>query len=193
MRERKRMLRLLLEDVTVRKGEQSITLQLRWKGGATTTLESPRPLSAPDLRRTPAAIVEPLRALAPVQTDGQIAATLNGRALRSGTGRPFTRLRVRALREAYGIPSLAASLRQAGWLTAVEIAAQLHVHFTTAKRFAREGVLRAIPADDKGDWLFAPPTGPLPRAHPGKRYRDRRQYPVPQCASQRRDEVQYAA
>ena len=193
MRERKRMLRLLLEDVTVRKGDRTIELQLRWKGGATTTLEPPRPLGAPDLRRTPAAIVEQLRALAPVQTDGQIAATLTGRALRSGTGQPFTRLRVRALREAYGIPSLAAHLRQAGWLTAVEIAAQLQVHFSTAKRFAREGVLRAVQADDKGDWLFAPPTGPLPRAHPGKRFRDRRQYPMPQCASQMREEVQYEA
>ena len=108
-------------------------------------------------------------------------------------GQPFTRLRVRTLREAYGIPSLAEHLRQAGWLTAPEIAAQLHVHYTTAKRFAREGVLRAVRADDKGDWLFAPPTGPLPRAHPGKRFRDRRQYPVPQSALQMREEVQYEA
>jgi len=177
MRERKRMLRLLLEDVTLLKGERTIQLQLRWKGGATTSLERPRPLGAPDLRRTPAAIVEDIRALATAQTDRQIAATLNGRWLRTSTGQPFTRLRVRTLREAYGIPSLAEHLRAAGWLTAVEMAAQLHVHYTTAKRFAREGVLRAARADDKGDWLFAPPTGPLPHAHPGKRFRDRRQYP----------------
>jgi hypothetical protein len=177
MRERKRMLRLLLEDATVRKGAQTIQAQLRWKGGATSELELPRPLGAPDLRRTPPAIVEEIRALASAQTDRQIATTLNGRWRRTGTGQPFTRLRVRTLREAYGIPSLAAHLRQAGWLTAVEMAAQLHVHYTTAKRFAREGVLRAVRADDKGDWLLAPPTGALPRAHPGKRFRDRRQYP----------------
>ena len=193
MRERKRMLRLLLEDVTLRKGDQTIQVQLRWKGGAISALERPRPLGAPDLRRTPAAIVEEIRALATAQTDGQIAATLNGRWHRTGTGQPFTRLRVRTLREAYGIPHLAEHLRAAGWLTAVEIAAQLHVHYTTAKRFAREGVLRAVPADDKGDWLFAPVTGPLPRAHPGKRYRDRRQYPVPQTVSQMREEVQCEA
>jgi hypothetical protein len=176
-RERKRMLRLLIDDVTLRKGDRTIALQIRWKGGATTALEPPRPLGAPDLRRTPAAIVEQIRALAREQTDRQIATTLNGRCLRSGTGQPFTRLRVRTLREAYGIPSLAAHLRRAGWLTAAEIAAQLHVHYTTAKRFAHEGVLRALRADDKGDLLFAPPTGPLPRAHPGKRFRDRRHYP----------------
>lgn len=194
MRERKRMLRLLLEDITLLKGERTIQLQLRWKGGATTSLERPRPLGAPDLRRTPAAIVEDIRALATAQTDRQIAATLNGRWLRTSTGQPFTRLRVRTLREAYGIPSLAAHLRQAGWLTAPEIAAQLHVHYTTAKRFAHEGVLRALRADDKGDLLFAPPTGPLPHAHPGKRFRDRRRYPpLSQCASQMREELQYEA
>ena len=71
------------------------------------------------------------------------------------------------------------------------IAAQLGVHHTTAKRFACEGVLRAIRADDNASILFEPPTGPLPRAHPGKRFRDRRRYP--QCASHKRKELQYEA
>jgi DNA invertase Pin-like site-specific DNA recombinase len=190
MRERKRMLRLLIEDVTLLRA-QVIQLQIRWKGGATTALECPRPLGAPDLRRTPAATVEIVRALATEQTDGQIATTLNARWLRTGTGQPFHRVRVLVLRQAYGIPSFAQHLRDAGWLTAPQIAAHLGVHHTTAKRFACEGVLRAIRADDKGTLLFEPPTGPLPRAHPGKRFRDRRRYP--QCASHTRKGVQYEA
>jgi DNA invertase Pin-like site-specific DNA recombinase len=189
MRERKRMLRLLIDDVTLGRDDQTIQLQIRWKGGATTTLDRPRPLGAPDLRRTPAAIVEMVRALATEQTDGQIATTLTGRALRTGTGQPFRRARVQFLRQAYGIPSFAAHLRGAGWLTAPEMAAQLGVHHTTAKRFACEGVLRAQRADDKGTILFEPPTGPLPQAHPGKRFRDRRRHP--QCASHARKGMQY--
>lgn len=185
MRERKRMLRLLIDDVTLVRAERTIQIQIRWKGGATTALERPRPLGAPDLRRTPAAIVEMIRALATEQTDRQIAETLNGRALRSGTGQPFTRLLVRVIREAYGIPRLAEHLRAAGWLTSTEIATQLGVHHTTAKRFAGEGVLHGRRADDAGRILFEPPTGPLPRAHPGKRFRDRRRYP--QCASHMRE------
>ena len=39
--------------------------------------------------------------------------------------------------------------------------------FHQAVSFAREGVLRAVRADDKGTILFEPPTGPLPVAHPG--------------------------
>lgn len=181
MRDRKRMLRLLIDDVTLRRGDRTIQIQICWKGGATTALERPRPLGAPDLRRTPAATVEMIRALATEQTDGQIADTLNGRSLRSGTGQAFTRLRVRTLRDAYAIPSVGEHLRAAGWLTSAEIAAQLQVHPSTAKRFAREGVLHGRRADDAGRLLFEPPTGPLPRAHPGKRFRDRRCYP--QCVS----------
>jgi hypothetical protein len=135
--------------------------------------------------------VEQVRALATKQTDHQIADTLNGRWLRSGTGQPFHRLSVRHIRAAYGIPSLAAHLRSAGWLTAPEIATLLRVHYTTAKRFACEGVLRALRADDGGQLLFESPTGPLPRPQPGKRFRDRRQYP--RCASHVRKERQYEA
>ena len=134
---------------------------------------------------------EMVRALATEHTDRQIAETLNARWLRTGTGQRFTRLRVRHVRLAHEIPSLAEHLRQAGWLTPTEVATQLGVHPSTATRFAREGVLQALRADDGASLLFAPLTGPLPRAHPGKRFRDRRRYP--QCPSHTRKELQYEA
>jgi DNA invertase Pin-like site-specific DNA recombinase len=190
MRERKRMLRLVIEDVTLRR-DRTIQLHIRWRGGATTTVDRPLPLASPDLRRTPPAIVEMVRALATEQSDPQIASTLNGRSLRSGTGQPFTASRVRQLRHAYGIPTLAEHLDHTGWLTVTAIATQLGVHPATARRFAAAGVLRAVRANDRGLMLFEPPTGPLPRAHPGKRYRDRRQYP--ECAPHARKELQYEA
>ena len=175
-RDRKRMLRLLVDDVTLLR-DDVIRVSIRWRGGATRQIECPLPLGAPDLRRTPAAVVEQVRTLATEQTDAQIAGTLNGRWLRTGTGLPFSRLRVRMLREAYDIDSYAAHLTGTGWLTAPQMAELLDVHPATAKRFARQGVLRAVRADDRGTLLFEPPTGPLPGAHPGKRLRDRRQHP----------------
>jgi hypothetical protein len=189
-RDRKRMLRLLIEDVTLIKN-QKIQVHIRWKAGATTSIERPLPLGAPDLVRTPAEIVELIRALATEQTDAQIARTLNARYLRTGRNNSFARLIVRHIRLSYEIPSYAEHLRRQGWLTAPEIAAQMGVHFATAKRFAAEGVLRAVRADDRGEILFEPPTGPLPHAHPGKRFRDRRQFP--QLASKISNGVQYEA
>jgi hypothetical protein len=87
--------------------------------------------------------------------------------------------------------TLAEHLDQTGWLTVAKVAAQLGVHLATARRFASAGVFHAVRANDRGLLLFEPPTGPLPRAHPGKSYRDRRRYP--QCASHARKELQYEA
>jgi DNA invertase Pin-like site-specific DNA recombinase len=189
-RDRKRMLRLLIEDVTLVKN-QKIHIHIRWKAGATTSMERPLPLSAPDLVRTPADIVELIRVLATEQTDAQIARTLNARWLRTGRKHSFTRLIVRHIRNAYDIPSYVQHLRSNGWLTVPEVAAQMGVHSSTAKRFAVEGVLRAVRADDTGRVLFEPVVGPLPQAQPGKRFRDRRRYP--QLASNMSNEVQYEA
>ena len=189
-RDRKRMLRLLIEDVTLVRN-QKIQIHIRWKAGATTSMERPLPLSAPDLVRTPAEIVELVRVLATEQTDAQIARTLNARALRTGRKHSFTRLIVRHIRNTYDIPSYVQHLRSDGWLTVPEVAAQMRVHSSTAKRFAVEGVLRAVRADDTGRLLFEPVVGPLPQAEPGKRFRDRRRYP--QLASNMSNEVQYEA
>ena len=82
MRERKRMLRLLIEDVTLLR-DRTIQLHIRWKGGATTSLECPLPRGAPDLRRTPATIVEMVRALATEQTDRRSPTP----SMRGGSGR----------------------------------------------------------------------------------------------------------
>jgi DNA invertase Pin-like site-specific DNA recombinase len=189
-RERKRMLRLLIEDVTLVRDEM-IRIDIRWKGGATTHLERPLPLRISDLRRTPADIVEMVRALAAEQTDKQIARILHARGLRSGTGIPFTRKIIRFIRTTYKIESLAQRLRREGWLTVPEMAKVLEVHYSTAKRFALEGVLRAVRADDNGLILIEPFNGPLPKTHRGKRFRDRRVFP--QLTPHVRGEVQYEA
>ena len=189
-RERKRILRLLIEDVTLVR-DQVIHLHLRWKGGATTSLELPLPLGAPDLHRTSATVVELIRALAGTQTDSQIAATLNGRWLRTGTGRRFTGLAVWRIRHAYQIPSLAQHKREAGWRNAAEISARLRIHPCTLKRHAREGVLKAQRVNDKGEILFAPFDGQPPEPQQGKPLCDRRRYP--KLATHVRKEVQYEA
>ena len=98
---------------------------------------------------------------------------------------------VRRIREAYAIRSLAQHTRDAGWRNAAEIGAELRIHFTTVKRFAREGVLNAKRVNDKGEILFEPLSGPLPIPRRGKRLRDCRRYP--KLTPHMRKEVQYEA
>ena len=72
------------------------------------------------------------RSLLEEHTDGEVAALLNERALKSGEGRPFHRLMVRRIRDAYDLKSRYDRLRDAGMLTLAEIAAVLDVPEGTA-------------------------------------------------------------
>jgi DNA invertase Pin-like site-specific DNA recombinase len=55
-RERKRMVRLLLEDVTLLRAAE-VVAQVRFRGGATQTLRLPLPLSAVELRKTHSTVI----------------------------------------------------------------------------------------------------------------------------------------
>jgi len=192
MKDKKRMLRLLLEDVTLIR-DRKIKIHIRWKGGKTTILEQPLPLNASSRYRTPQAVVEMIRALTPEKTDQQIADILNARSLRSGYNQPFTARRVNRIRREYHITSFTQHLRNAGWLTAREIALKFGIYFATARLLACEGVLRAVRSDERGNILFEPVTE-LPASQKGKPYKDRRQYPKlpPKQQLNLPKEVQYA-
>ena len=82
-RERKRMVRLLIEDVTIIKRD-AISAHVRFKGGATQSLSLPLPPSAWQMRQTPQQIVAKIDALLDSHTDGQIAFILNDRGHISG-------------------------------------------------------------------------------------------------------------
>jgi hypothetical protein len=167
MRDRKRMLRLLIDDVTLARNEELIHVHIRWKGGATTSIELPRPRSSFELIRTPAAVINEIRALATEQTDDQIACTLNSRGYRSGAGKSFTRRRIAFVRSAYGIESYSQQLQRNGWLTLPEIAREIGVHPYTAWTYAKKGFLHVVRANAK-HLLFEPLMGRSSFARPSK-------------------------
>ncbi len=89
-RERKRLVRLLLEDVTLIRNDE-ITAHVRFKGGITKTLTVPRPLNAWQQRTTSPEVVSEIDRLLDHHTYPQIASLLNDRGLRSGEGKPSRR------------------------------------------------------------------------------------------------------
>jgi len=167
VRDRKRMLRILIDDVTLARNEELIHVHIRWKGGATTSLELPRPRPNFELVRTPVAVINEIRTLATEQTDDQIACTLNSRGYCSGAGRSFTRQRIAYVRSCYGIESYYQHLQRNGWLTLPEIAREIGVHPHTAWTYARKGLLRVVRANAK-HLLFEPWTVRSPFAKPSK-------------------------
>src|SRR6202007_2476192 len=88
-RERKRMARLLITDVTLLKSS-NLRAQLRFKGGATHTLTLPLSKSAWMLRQTPEAVVKEIDRLLDDYTEREIADLLNGQGMISGEGKRLT-------------------------------------------------------------------------------------------------------
>ena len=77
----------VLKDVTLTKQASTVQVALRWQTEACLTVEVPRPPRSYDARRTSAAVVARIRALAPDHTDRQLAEQLNMEGWRSGRGR----------------------------------------------------------------------------------------------------------
>ncbi len=161
-RERKRMTRLLIEDVTIVKTDQ-IHLHIRFRGGQTTSLTIPIPPTAAQARQTNPDTLTLLDRLLDDYTDCETADRLNAAGHRSGEGKTFTPQIVLHLRHAHQLPSHAQRLRTRGMLTHNEIAERLHVHRSTIKAWNHAGLLHSHKANDKNEQLFEPPNPQDPR------------------------------
>jgi hypothetical protein len=186
-RERKRMVRLLLEDVTLNRAHQ-LTLQIRFKGGAHKTLNLPLPLQSWKKWVTPSAVIDEIDQLLNNHTVAQIAATLNERGVISGAGRLFHPHLVARLVRSYGLKPRYDRLREAGLLTLQEMADALHISPTHVKIWNRHGLIRGHPYSDKNECLFEPPGINSPRKAQGAKLSLRR--PDPGIVSDRAKEVQ---
>jgi DNA invertase Pin-like site-specific DNA recombinase len=160
-RERKRIARLLLTDVTVTRTRDTITAHVRLPGGQHHTLTTPVPPTAAQIRKTPAQAVAAIDELLDTHTHTEIASILNTRGLTSGEGRPFHRLTVRNIRDDYGLRSREQRLRDAGLLTLAQTADRLGVSTGTVKAWHHAGLITGHPYNDKGQCLYPPP-GPNP-------------------------------
>jgi DNA-binding transcriptional MerR regulator len=127
-KDRKRMLRLLLKDITVEKPspQKQLLVHLRWQGGASTHLTVQLPLPIADRVRYPAALVDRVRELAHGLPDAEIANRLHREGQASAKGKPYTTQIVRWIRWRYQIPP--ATLRRPEELTVQQVAQHFGVN-----------------------------------------------------------------
>jgi len=176
-RERKRIVRLLVEDATLIKNDRGITVHVRFKGGATRTLSLPRPLPASEAHRTEHHVVAEVDRLLNHHTEAEVAKLLNRRGYRSGKGATFTTQAVAHIRRAYNLKTRYDRLREAGMLTGAEIAEQLAVCYGTVKVWRRQGLLRAHPYNSRDDYLYEPLDDQRPTKTQGRKLSERRRFP----------------
>lgn len=156
-RERKRILLLLVDDVTLIKAD-TITAHVRLSGGATRTLVLDRPLPIAQIRKFKPELVAEVDRLLEQHCDREIAEILNQRGLRTWEGKPFNLKKIAFIRAAYQLDSRHQRLRCRGMLTTHEVADQFNVSETAVHQWGREGLIKRCYTDTlcRGLWKLPP-------------------------------------
>jgi len=144
-REKKRIARLILEDVTITVGASEIVLGIRFKEGATKVIEIPRIKQNLNLFRAENEAISEIEPLLPSNlTYGEIAEILNEKGLLYGSkGKPHNAYSIASLVKRYGLPSRIAVAKsiEDGWLTAKEKMAELGIDKSKLYRMRTSGKL----------------------------------------------------
>ena len=156
-RERKRMARLLLEDVTLRR-DQDITVQVRFKGGATHQLQVPLPQSVTLTRKTNLAFIAEMDRLLNEHSEAEVAQSFQARGWRSSTVQPLSLTLLQGLRRTYRMKSRFTRLQEQGLLTARQIEDMLGPGTNRAKYWRKAGVLKVVKLNQHYQDLYQRPT-----------------------------------
>ena len=106
-KDKKRMLRLLIKDITVQKTAalRQAVLSTRWQGGACEAIRVDLPPRMADRVRYPEQTLRLVRDLARSLPDDRVAAELNRKGCLSPRGKTFTTSMIRWIRYRYHIPA----------------------------------------------------------------------------------------
>ena len=143
-KDRKRLLRTLLGDVTLTPSAENpsrLTAGLRWKSGATQQLLVTRRKNAIQLRATDPAAIELARRIGPGCDNNALATALNDAGHRTGTGQPFDGVAAANLRNYHHIPY--PGLLEDGELTPRQVAGRTGVSTGTIHYWINAGYLPA--------------------------------------------------
>ncbi|MGH3194169.1 MAG: recombinase family protein, partial [Streptosporangiaceae bacterium] len=170
MRERKRIARLLLTDITVTRTSDTITAHARLAGGQTRTLTLPVPEPAWKIRQTKASTIAEIDRLLDHHTCAEIAGILRSRGLPNGEGHPFTPTMVQRVIRTYQLPSRRQRLLDTGLIPLSQMAALLGVSTDTVKIWYHAGIVSGQRYNDKDQVLYQPPGPNPPTLHQGRRH-----------------------
>ena len=154
-RERKRITALIIEDVTLLR-KQDIKVHIRFRGGDTTTLTLPPPLTAQEQFGTKPEVIAEIDRLLANHTYKEVISILNDRGHRTGMGNPFNSNSLSWVMYNHCLKSKKQRKRKAGFLTRKEMADELGLSYWRIKDMQSRGLFCAITVDDKGEWLFNP-------------------------------------
>ena len=150
-KEKKRILRVLIEDVTVfaEPRQPDVRLGIRWRNHYSEEIYTTKPLPKGTARKHTQETVDLVRKLSATLTDSQIVDHLNESGLHTPEGRNFTVDSIKWIRYKNQIPAL--SMHHKG-LSVKEVAARFNVGTDTVYYWINRGVLEAKKAAPGWPW-----------------------------------------
>ncbi len=144
-RDRKRLLRAMIADVTLTSQPEGRELQvgIRWRSGASEQHTIQRPPTPADAKRTPANVIDLITQLAVNHTNAQIADQFQAAGMRTSTGLRFDEKAVRWLRWRYRILTDPQQSLGDGEATVGQIAERLGVSHSVVYAWIAAGKLAA--------------------------------------------------
>jgi hypothetical protein len=141
-KDKKRMLRLLIKDITVEKLSEAkkVILHIRWQGGATEDISITIPPNAWQRYRTSKELIEIIRELARSKSDREIVDYLNSEKRKSPKGKTFTLSMVKWIRHRYKIP--VAQLKQPDELTVKQTTQKFGVSMYVVYYWIQCGIIK---------------------------------------------------
>ena len=155
-REKKRMLRLLIEDVTLIRSDP-VSLNVRFGGGATKTLDISLPKNMAELRKPAPSSVSEIDRLLDHHCEDEIAQMLNDKGIKTRVGQKFTPKSVSYIRRTNKLKCRYERLKDRGLLNLNEISKILQVSQTTCKIWSRQQILNSHRYNARGERLFNTP------------------------------------
>jgi len=153
-REKKEILRCLIERVFIDTQGKVLNVTVAWQGGTLTNHQVPKYLF------TNLSLYHKIKELAHHHTDGDMASLLNQQGHLTVKGKPWTTRRVMDFRLSNGIASVftkSSNLRvEAGYVTSSEAAECLGVSMGNIQKWAKHGILQGITRATKQSklWIY---------------------------------------
>ena len=154
-REKKRMLRLLIEDVTL-KNDENVIANIRFRAGTCKTLFIERKLPICEIRKTRDAVVRQVDELTENYISSEIADIFNQKGYRSWNGDMFNLRAVKYIIRIYAIKNRYDRLREKGCLSLKEKMLEKNLSQEQIMQMRNEGKIVYHKVTDRREYLYEP-------------------------------------
>jgi len=157
-KDKKRIVRYLIEDVTLTRLKRSIKVQIRYKGHTTQTVLVEAPLRSYEGWTTNPEVVTIIDKAAENHTAEEIAELLNQQGFKSGKGQNFTRNIVKRLMYTYSIPNMKERYLERGYIISTAKADSMGITTDWLHYLIRSGKYQGeyVRISSRNEYVFPP-------------------------------------